>query len=49
MLRAELAARDLIRELPPPAYAYGPLTDADEVQKCVKLARAESTTARCLQ
>ena len=40
VLRAELAARDLIRGTPPPAYAYGPLTDADEVQKCVKLARA---------
>ena len=40
VLRAELAARDLIRGAPPPAYAYGPLTDGDEVQKCVKLARA---------
>ena len=26
VLRAELAARDLIRGTPPPAYAYGPLT-----------------------
>lgn len=30
-LRSELAVRDLIRGAPPPAYAYGPTTDAAEV------------------
>ena len=40
VLRAELATRDLIRGVPPPAYAYGPLTDEDEVARCAKFVRA---------
>lgn len=38
-LRAELAARDLIRGAPPPAYAYGPLDDAEQLARCDRAAK----------
>ena len=39
-LRSELAVRDLIRGSPPPAYAYGPCADAEELGRVRRDAKA---------